>query len=53
MFQTIISSGLTDTVKAVVTIAGGFFIIYIKHHIDLAKLKKAEAFVQSKPTIES
>ncbi|EST12214.1 hypothetical protein [Sporolactobacillus laevolacticus] len=52
MFQSIISSGLTDTVKAIVTVAGGFFIIYIKHHIDLAKLKKAEAFVQSKPALE-
>jgi methyl-accepting chemotaxis protein len=52
MFQSIISSGLTDTVKAVVTVAGGFFIIYIKHHIDLTKIKKAEAFVQSKPALE-
>jgi hypothetical protein len=52
MLQTILSSGLTDTVKAVVTVAGGFFIIYIKHHIDLAKIKKAEAFVQSKPVLE-
>jgi hypothetical protein len=52
MFQTILSSGLTDTVKAIVTVAGGFFVIYIKHHIDLVKLKKAEAFVQSKPALE-
>lgn len=52
MIQTLISSGLTDTVKAVVTVAGGFFVVYIKHHIDIAKLKKAEAYVQSKPALE-
>jgi hypothetical protein len=52
MLQSIISSGLTDTVKAVVTVAGGFFVIYIKHHIDLAKLKKAKAYVESKPAFE-
>lgn len=47
------SSGLTDTVKAAVTVAGGFFVIYIKSHIDLLKLKKAETFVQSKLALES
>ncbi|MFX3616206.1 MAG: hypothetical protein ACE3JK_01580 [Sporolactobacillus sp.] len=52
MLQTIISSGLTDAVKAVITVAGGFCVVYIKHHIDLAKIKKAEAFVQSKPALE-
>jgi hypothetical protein len=52
MLQQILSAGLTDTVKAVVTVAGGFFIIYIKHHIDLAKLKKAQAYIESKPALE-
>jgi hypothetical protein len=52
MLQQILSAGLTDTVKAVVTVAGGFFVIYIKHHIDLAKLKKAQAYVESKPALE-
>lgn len=52
MIQTLVSSVLTDTVKAVVTVAGGFFVVYIKHHIDIAKLKKAEAYVQSKPALE-
>ncbi|MFT9116543.1 MAG: hypothetical protein ABF497_05385 [Sporolactobacillus sp.] len=52
MLQSIISSGLTDAIKTVVTVAGSFAVIYIKHHIDLVKIKKAEAYVQSKPALE-
>lgn len=52
MLQTIISSGLTDAIKTVTTVAGSFAVIYIKHHIDLVKIKKAEAYVQSKPALD-
>jgi hypothetical protein len=34
-----------QTVKAVVTVAGGIFVIHSKHHIDLAKFKTADAFL--------
>lgn len=52
MLQTIISSGLTDAIKTVATVAGSFAVIYIKHHIDLVKIKKAEAYVQSKSALD-
>lgn len=52
MFQSILSSVLTDGIKLVALAAGSFITVYVKHHIDLAKLKKAEAFVQSKPALE-
>lgn len=52
MFQTIISSGLTDLIKLVALAAGSFITVFIKHHVDLVKIKKAEAYVQSKPALE-
>ncbi|MDD9149269.1 hypothetical protein OYT88_11960 [Sporolactobacillus sp. CQH2019] len=48
MFQTIISSGLTDLIKLVALAAGSFLTVFIKHHADLAKLSKVEAFLSSK-----
>lgn len=50
MFQSIISSGLTDAIKLVAAAAGIFLTTYIKQHSDMAKLKKAQEFLNSKST---
>lgn len=48
MFQTIISNGLTDLIKLVALAAGSFLTVFIKHHADLVKIKKAQEFMNSK-----
>ncbi|KHD85689.1 hypothetical protein G4D61_11045 [Bacillus ginsengihumi] len=50
MLQTIISGGLTDVIKLVVIGGGSLGIAYLKHHVDIAKVKKVEAFLTSKST---
>lgn len=48
MFQIDLTYILNDLVKLVALAAGSFITVYVKHHIDLTKLNKAEAFLNSK-----